>query len=95
MECPKCGGGCLLSEEELVKILDERAERSVRAVIRGTYICRACTDKFTRLFMEDLSKRKKPEESRGQYIYQSPPQQPPAAQQKEEPADPAEGLKFF
>lgn len=81
MECPKCGGGCLLSEEELVKILEEKARDVIRAVIRATYICRACTERFSRLFIDDLSKRKRPEES------QVTPQSPET--------DPAENLKFF
>jgi len=81
MECPKCGGGCLLSEEELVKILEEKARDVIRAVIRATYICRACTERFSRLFIDDLSKRKRPEES-------------PVTPQSQE-TDPAENLKFF
>ena len=86
MECPKCGGGCLLSEEELVKILEERAREVVRAVVRATYICRACTERFSRLFVDDLSKRQRPPETR------------PSAEVQPEPTqqtDPAEGLKFF
>jgi len=85
MECPKCGGGCLLSEEELIKILEERTAKDVlRAVIKGTYVCRACTEKFSRLFIDDISKRKRPEETRPS-LYQ--------AQRQE--SDPAESLKFF
>jgi Zn-finger nucleic acid-binding protein len=84
MECPKCGGGCLLSEEELVKILEE-ARQAIRAVIKATYICRACAEKFSRLFIDDLSKRKRPEENRQ---YASSPETP-------QQTDPPEGLKFF
>lgn len=89
MECPKCGGGCLLSEEELVKVLEERSAREVlRAIIKATYVCRACSEKFSRLFVDDLGKRKKPPEK------SFAPSSPPATQEYQ-PSDPAEGLKFF
>ena len=90
MECPKCGGGCLLSEEELVKLVEERAREAVRAVIRATYICRACTEKFSRLFVDDLGKRKRPvEKPPGQY---TPAQE---TQDTQETSDPVDSLKFF
>ena len=88
MECPKCGGGCLLSEEELIKVLEERAREAVRAVVRATYICRACAEKFSRLFVDDLSKRQRPPESRpASSLTMS--QTPPTSN------DPADSLRFF
>ncbi len=88
MECPKCGGGCLLSEEELVKILEERAREAVRAVVKASYVCRACSERFSRLFVDDLARRRRPPER--------PPSQYAQEQSQEaESSDPAEGLKFF
>ncbi|MBI4021084.1 MAG: hypothetical protein HY369_02485 [Candidatus Aenigmarchaeota archaeon] len=89
MECPKCGGGCLLSEEELIRILEEKA--AIRAIIKGVYICRACTEKFSRLFVEDLGKRRRPAETAPSQFTSTPATAPQA-----DPAtDPAEGLQFF
>ena len=91
MECPKCGGGGFLSEEELVKVLEERSfERNLRAILKATYQCRACSEKFSRLFIEDLARRKRPKET--------PPSQlgavvaPQAASQQ---SDIPESIKFF
>lgn len=94
MECPKCGGGCLLSEEELVKILEatKAAEDMIRAVIKASYICRACSERFSRLFVDDLAKRKRPEDTRPSY---TPIQTSEEAPVQQEGTDPAEGLKFF
>ncbi|MBL7160534.1 MAG: hypothetical protein ISS93_01645 [Candidatus Aenigmarchaeota archaeon] len=89
MECPKCGGGCLLSEEELIKVLEERAREAVKAVVKASYVCRACSERFSRLFVDDLAKRKRPPEARAvQYTA-------PAESQTEQETDPAENLKFF
>jgi hypothetical protein len=92
MECPKCGGGGFLSEEELVKTLDERflSRGELKAVIRATFVCRACSEKFSRIFVEDIAKRKKPEPTGPQ----TPSGQPPSTPY-EEKSEPAEGLKFF
>ena len=88
MECPKCGGGCLLSEEDLVKVLEERPARDVlRAVIKATYVCRACTERFSRLFVDDLTKRQRPAEAQAPVHTQEQP--------ATEEAEPAENLKFF
>ncbi|MBI4181350.1 MAG: hypothetical protein HY520_00070 [Candidatus Aenigmarchaeota archaeon] len=86
MECPKCGGGCLLSEEDLVQLLPDR--EAVRAVVKALYVCRACAEKFSRLFVEDLARRKRPQESRA-----SPAAAAPSPAKDE--AEIAEGLKFF
>jgi len=91
MECPKCGGGCLLSEEELVKIIEGKARDAVKAVVRATYICRACAEKFSRLFVDDLSKRQRPPEIRPSQ-YSSTPE---PVSTTSEGNDPADSLKFF
>lgn len=58
MFCPKCGGGTYIAEEELVKILEGR---TLRAIMKILYVCRACSEKFSRLVHEDLESRKRDE----------------------------------
>jgi hypothetical protein len=100
MECPKCGGGSFLSEEELVKVLEGSDPLTI--LLRSIYSCRACGERFSRLVFDDLNNRKKPPEL-------APYPQPPQAQQyQSQPApnpyqyqkgkseeEAAEGLKFF
>jgi hypothetical protein len=98
MECPKCGGGSYLADEELIKVLENTDPMKI--MFKAIFSCRACSDKFSRIFYDDLGSRKKPQEVRP-YPYQGQrPQQP----QQYEPVrpvesnqddDPAEGLKFF
>ena len=89
MFCPKCSGGGFLVDEELVKILDERsAARELRAILKATYVCRACSERFSRLHVDDLSKRKKPVEQAAP-IVATPTQEPPST------GAPEEGLRFF
>lgn len=88
MECPKCGGGTFLSEEELIKIIEE-PRKSTKAVIRATYQCRACSEKFTRLQMDDLEKRGGPKSTPINY------QQQYQRQETSETEAVPESLKFF
>jgi Zn-finger nucleic acid-binding protein len=81
--CPKCGGGAFLSEEELIKILENT--KPLTAVIRAVYQCRACAEKFSRLIHDALEGRK-PTNSSAPVNY--------SAQSPDEDSA-AEGLKFF
>ena len=56
-ECPKCGGGAFLSEEDLIKILENT--EPIKIVIKAVYQCRACAEKFSRLVHDTLDARKK------------------------------------
>ena len=88
MECPKCGGGAYLSEEELVQILSETDP--VKILIKAVYVCRACSERFSRLVYDDLSSRKR-EPAQTQRV-----QQTQEHMQIETVKDePAESLKFF
>ncbi|MFH1445028.1 MAG: hypothetical protein ABIF08_00935 [Nanoarchaeota archaeon] len=60
MECPKCGGGAFLSEEELVKILE--GFEPLRMIAKAKYQCRACSETFSRLICDTLEGRQKPPE---------------------------------
>lgn len=57
MKCPKCGGGAYLSDEELVKVLENMDP--VQMVARATFVCRACSEKFTRLTTDTFDGRKR------------------------------------
>ncbi len=82
MECPKCGGGAFLSEEELVQILEQMDPMKV--VSKMIYVCRACSEKFSRLMCENLEAKRK--------ISPDSAPEPSTATQE---TNPAEGLKFF
>ncbi len=62
MFCPKCGGGTYIAEEELIKVLEGR---TLRAILKILYVCRACSEKFSRLVHEDLESRKRDERGTG------------------------------
>lgn len=86
MECPKCGGGAFLSEEELVQVLDKMDP--IKVVSKAVYVCRACSERFSRLVCENLEAKRK-----------TGPDNAPITPASEATAsatgDPAEGLKFF
>ena len=84
--CPKCNGGTFLSEEELIQVLEN--VDPVKVLIKATFQCMSCSERFTRLMCDDLSARRRPAESRISGSYAAEPAQAPAR-------DPAEGLKFF
>jgi hypothetical protein len=98
MECPKCSGGSFLSDEELVKVIENTEPH--RIVLKAIYTCRACQEKFSRLVWDELGPQRRHIHSHpgayqqgGQYIpspYQYQQTQP--AKQEEEAI---EGLKFF
>jgi len=78
MECPKCGGGAFLSEEELVKVLE--GYEPLRIIARAKYQCRACSETFSRLICDTLEGRQKPPE-RPAFAYQQPTQDQQQANQ--------------
>ena len=98
MECPKCGGGTYLIDEELIQVLENTDPMKI--MFKAIFSCRACTERFSRIFYDDLGARKKPPEVRP-YPYQGhqgqgqqyEPVRPADAKQEED--DPAEGLRFF
>ncbi len=88
-ECPKCGGGAFLSEEELVRIMENTAPMKV--VAKATYQCRACSERFSRLVCDDLEARKKDAEEIVPAGTVAAPSQPAATAS----SSPAEGIKFL
>ncbi len=88
-ECPKCGGGAFLSEEELIKVLE--STEPMKIIVKATYQCRACSERFSRLVNDMLDARKKPEEV--PVAYGSAVHSQPGSDMSTDQA--AEGLKFF
>jgi len=56
MNCPKCNGGSFVSEEELVQVMEGEP---ARLLLRATYSCRACNERYTRLVWDDLGHHRK------------------------------------
>jgi hypothetical protein len=98
MQCPKCNGGSFLSEEELVKHVDNTEPN--RIIIKATHTCMACQEKFSRLVWDELGphRRHLQQQHPGyQQQYQQAPspyqyQQQQPQKQEEEVVD---GLRFF
>jgi hypothetical protein len=104
MECPKCSGGAYLVEEDLIQVLENT--EPVKLMIKATYTCRACSERFTRVIYDDIDARKKqPDGMAPPSPYQTQPQQQSYQQESysqssvvrtdDEEDDAAENLKFF
>ena len=100
MECPKCGGGAYLADEELVQVLGNTDP--VKILIKAKYQCRACSETFSRIVYDDMNARKKVDEPRPlapypvqnqQYAQQSYNQ--PSIVRTSDEDEAAESLKFF
>jgi hypothetical protein len=83
MECPKCSGGAYLSEEEFVKVLEN--SEPLKVVIKALYVCKACSERFSRLVYDNLEARLKTGETSSASSITSASSTDKAA----------EGLKFF
>jgi hypothetical protein len=57
MNCPKCQGSAYLADEDLVKVTESAAP--VFVIIKQTYVCRSCGDRFSRIVTEEAEGRKK------------------------------------
>lgn len=100
VRCPKCNGGTYISDEEVVKILENTDP--IKVILRITYICRSCGERFTRVVAQDVDARKRKE-----YSQPTPglPTSPEAVRPGmsssspygtgEEPPKAYEGLKFL
>ncbi len=90
MNCPKCGGGSFLAEEELVQVLE--GMDPVKILLKAVFQCRSCNERFVRILYDDLAARKKPPEQAAGY---QAPYQPSAQPSQPASQEPHEGLKFF
>ena len=59
MNCPKCEGGAYVSEEEVVSVLENLTPPKV--ILKITYICKSCSERFSRIFFEEIEGRKRTE----------------------------------
>ena len=60
MNCPKCDGGAYVSEEEVLNVVESITP--VKVIMKVTYICKSCGERFSRVLFEDVETRKKAEE---------------------------------
>ena len=61
MFCPKCNGGTFISDEDVVKVLE--TTQPIRLVLKTTFVCRSCSEKFSRVVVEDIeAKRQMPQQ---------------------------------
>ncbi len=57
MNCPKCNGGAYVSEEEVVKVLENTTP--IKVILKVTYVCRSCGERFSRVFSEDVQAKRR------------------------------------
>ena len=57
MNCPKCDGGAFLADEDLVKVMENI--QPMKLLIKQTFTCRACTERFSRIVWDDFESRRK------------------------------------
>lgn len=62
MNCPKCDGGAYVSEEEVVNVLDNAAPAKV--ILKVTYICKSCSERFSRVLFEEVDTKKRTRETK-------------------------------
>ena len=63
MNCPKCDGGAYVSEEEVINVVE--SVMPAKVILKVTYVCKSCAERFTRVYLEDLeaAERKKPKDA--------------------------------
>jgi hypothetical protein len=60
IKCPKCEGDTYVSDEEVVKVLENTEPVSV--IMRITFVCRSCGEKFTRVLTREVDAKKRQEQ---------------------------------
>ena len=102
MFCPKCSGGTFVAEEDVVKVLETTVP--IKLVIKTTYMCRSCNEKFSRVIVEDVEAKRKMPESQTQGFPMSPETLRPGmsttgryqdSSQYQRHDEPAEKLRFL
>jgi len=63
MMCPKCGGGAFLADEDLIRVTENT--EPLKVMIKQTFTCRACGERFSRIVWDDMDARKKGSEMKG------------------------------
>ena len=95
MNCPKCQGGAYLADEDLVKVVE--SSTPMKLLIKQTFVCRACADRFSRIISDDADSRKRGlvDSAAGVQTvsFSGAYNQPPRMQTREEQA--AAGIQFL
>jgi C4-type Zn-finger protein len=86
MNCPKCSGGSYVSDEEVVKILENTTP--IKVILKVTYICRSCGERFSRVFSEDVEAKRKEE-------FRTAPGMPTSEYAARPANEPADRLRFL
>jgi len=60
MQCPRCGGQAYISDEDVVKIVE--STDPVKIVIKVTYVCKSCSERFSKIVVENLERKKTEQE---------------------------------
>jgi hypothetical protein len=69
MFCPKCNGGTFIVEEDVIKVLETTTP--IKLVLKTTYMCRSCNEKFSRVGVEDIEAKRQQPQTQG---YQTSPE---------------------
>ena len=98
IECPKCGGGTYLVDEEFVKVIENTDPMKV--VAKAIYQCRSCGERFSRLVVENVDAKKLEQSPRQQGVYSGQTYSSPSSSSPQPSSAPYEGeaidnLKFF
>ncbi len=96
MNCPKCQGGSYLGDEDVVKIVENTTP--MKLLIKQTFVCRACAERFSRVVVDDMESRKKDLQSLTdsvQTVSLSNQPQQNSYYGRQQPDQAAEGIKFL
>ena len=52
MKCPRCGGESYVLDEEFVHMAEKISPPKL--IIKSTFVCKSCSEKFTRVMAEDI-----------------------------------------
>ncbi len=95
MGCPKCQGGAYLADEDLVKVME--TSTPMKLVIKQTFVCRACAERFSRIVWDDFDSRKKDMlgSSEGVQTVSLAGQQASGSYSQQTPDQAASGIQFL
>jgi hypothetical protein len=94
MNCPKCQGGAYLADEDLVKVIE--TSTPMKLLIKQTFACRACAERFSRIVWDDFDSRKKDLLGTGEGVQTvSLAEQQPSAYSRQSPDEAASGIQFL
>jgi hypothetical protein len=93
MNCPKCQGGTYLADEDLVKVIENTTP--MKLMIKQTFTCRACAERFSRIVVDDADSRKKSLVDPSAGVHAVSLAGTPQTQQTTTPDQAASGIQFL